>query len=1183
MTENQQDNVERERAQGLLKHLFTPASPVSALEAMRANLLLIFLFSAMVSALIASIARIGLNQPDPLLYFGAVIATLSYLLVRFINYDIAKNVVILVAICFPYLALSLIPADQHITLFVLCGAGAILLTSLLLEQARSLQVTVVIVALYFAYNIGADGTTVGQSLGRVVAMVVFGMLALLNSYISQRRVHHLESELQRVTDTILPDATPDKADSRDESALTQAIEKAQSAVIITDADLDDGPHIRYVNAALCEMTGYTADELLGKTPRLFQGEATDRSLLQELRQHLAACKTFQGRLINYRKTGEPYHVSLFISAIRNADDELSGYVAFQQDVTEQLDLQLSADERQQRFAIVSELISDYAYVLNVNEDDSLGFGWITGAYESITGYDQQTLMRMPGWAVIVHAEDRYEFDLYNAALLRGEARVLKYRVVRADGQIRWVKDSARPQWNATETHVVRILGAAHDVTDHTEAEEALKAHIVQQAVVAELGLLAMAYDQQSDLLEHAVVLIEQVLQLRGCDVQALSDDGQTLTLITHAGLGANVRNGMVISTDPSQSQAAYALHAQEPVLSENLWRENRFKPWQPLLNAGIVSSASIIIHGQSRPFGVLSAHSPYHRIFTEDDIYFLQSLANVMGIFIERYRAQQAEKDERAFAEALRDATVMVNSKLDLPQILQNILEFLAQFISHDHTSSVMMLDDDGQYRVASMYGFSDEVRDMLLEVSFKPQEMPLYDRMPFDGKPLYIPDVSEEPQWYGVGPLSWIQSYMGLKIMVEEQPIAIINVNAGRVDAFTETDKLRLQSFGEKIGTAILNARGKQNLERQVADRTREVQAERERLSAILDGTGDGIYYVENQIIEYANAAMSRMFGYSIEEMVGQSRKMFRPQDLTEAELTILEETYPIVKNTGAWRGELRLRRKDGSDLIANVSAVRLSGDDEDVVRTVTVMRDITMAKELEKNKQRFIASVAHELNSPITTLYTRMYHLEHNPEDMERHLYKLKRIADDMARLVNDLRDVAKFDSGRIRLQKEHMILQQLLQYVAEEQDDQAKNANIVFQHSWPSEPVVLMADRLRLQQALTNLIGNAIKYTSKAPKHEQGGGEVTMTVTIVAAQVCIKINDNGPGIEAELLDDIFKPFIRGHHRDPEDRGMGLGLHITREIIEGHGGTIDVESSLGEGTRFSVSVPLPSPDDLL
>jgi two-component system phosphate regulon sensor histidine kinase PhoR len=314
---------------------------------------------------------------------------------------------------------------------------------------------------------------------------------------------------------------------------------------------------------------------------------------------------------------------------------------------------------------------------------------------------------------------------------------------------------------------------------------------------------------------------------------------------------------------------------------------------------------------------------------------------------------------------------------------------------------------------------------------------------------------------------------------------------------------------------------------------------------------------------------------GYTQEELTGQSVWILMAEAWTEEDKRVINTLWQNLRTDGIWRGEIRLRRKDGSHFDAGFTISLVGEHDEQPLRTVTIVRDISHDKILQAQKSRFVAHASHELRTPITNMKTRLYLLRRRPQDLEYHMSVLEDVTDRMKKLVEDLLDVSRLERGAIPLKRERLQVQSVVERAVHVQRPEAERKQQSLTLEMPEAPCYILADDGRLTQVITNLLTNAINYTPE-------GGSICVRVKAdeLSRTVLIHVEDTGVGIETDNLPHIFQPFFRVVS---EVEGTGLGLSIAKEIIELHDGAIEVKSVIGTGSTFTVRLALaPEPAPL-
>ncbi len=238
----------------------------------------------------------------------------------------------------------------------------------------------------------------------------------------------------------------------------------------------------------------------------------------------------------------------------------------------------------------------------------------------------------------------------------------------------------------------------------------------------------------------------------------------------------------------------------------------------------------------------------------------------------------------------------------------------------------------------------------------------------------------------------------------------------------------------------------------------------------------------------------------------------------------------------------------------------------------TVLVFHDITGLRHLEKIRQEFVANVSHELRTPVSSIkgYAETL-LEGALDDKENAMDFLKIIHSDserLARLIDDLLDLSKIESGKLKSTLKQCAVEPIIKRVVSSLNKQAKDKSIKIQTDIPKNMSDVLADEARIAQILLNLINNAIKYT-------QEGGEVTISAKEKEGLVQVDVTDTGIGILEQDIPRIFERFYRvDKARSRELGGTGLGLSIVKHIVHAHNGQVSVQSVLGQGSVFSFTI---------
>lgn len=531
----------------------------------------------------------------------------------------------------------------------------------------------------------------------------------------------------------------------------------------------------------------------------------------------------------------------------------------------------------------------------------------------------------------------------------------------------------------------------------------------------------------------------------------------------------------------------------------------------------------------------------------------------------EREKAEASERQQRIIAEVIRDSVAKLSSSLNRDEVFDYILSAISNIVPQ--VAANMMLIDDEQVVVVRAIGYSDNIIGLRYNLS----DIPDFDDIVQAPRPRIIPDVLNYDYWHDEETNSWIRSHLSVPINLNNQVIGFINLDSATINSFTEEQAHWLMTFGDQAGIAIRNARYTSRLEERIEERTRDLEFERAQLNAILNGVTDGVVYTDMERKPfYINKALVELSGYSDEEWI---------DGRAQANMNIVEQEHldnmwdrilGWLENNDVWHGETKFRRKDGSLFDAQMVRTTVKNQDGKASGIVTVLRDVSDEKQLEKQKARFITTAAHELRTPIANLKTRLYLIKRQPEKLTEHLGVAETVTNLMQNLVEYMFDLSQFERGVMEIKREKLHLQDFLNEVIQYQLPEADRQAIALTLHMPDEPIILYADPFRLSQVFINLIGNALRY---ADSHSE--------IRIIASQkesfAKIIVNDNGPGIEAEHMPNLFQPFYQA---ESDGQGAGLGLAIVYEIIKTHEGEITVDSEIGKGTTFQIRLPLNAPE---
>ncbi len=330
-----------------------------------------------------------------------------------------------------------------------------------------------------------------------------------------------------------------------------------------------------------------------------------------------------------------------------------------------------------------------------------------------------------------------------------------------------------------------------------------------------------------------------------------------------------------------------------------------------------------------------------------------------------------------------------------------------------------------------------------------------------------------------------------------------------------------------------------------------------------------------------FVNRAYREFFNVKLEEVEATAwRPVVHPDDVDEYYNALRD----AVREHTAFRTEARVRRADGEwRWLSSYGEPRFSSEGE-FLGHAGISMDVTDARrgdealrEADRRKNEFLAVLSHELRNPLAPIRFALPVLqgERLSEPAARALAVIDRQTESLTRLVEDLLDVSRITRGDMELRRTHVTLGSVIAAAVEAASPAIKTANHELTVTVPDDPVWVDGDPARLAQVVTNLLNNSAKYTARS-------GHIAVDARRDGASAVIRVKDNGIGIPAEALTTVFDMFRRVGHEQITDTGLGIGLALTKRLVDMHNGTIEAQSAgSGRGLEFIVRLPAIRDED--
>ena len=536
-------------------------------------------------------------------------------------------------------------------------------------------------------------------------------------------------------------------------------------------------------------------------------------------------------------------------------------------------------------------------------------------------------------------------------------------------------------------------------------------------------------------------------------------------------------------------------------------------------------------------------------------------------------RQRGAEK-----AELLLAAASYLNETLELERVYDRFHELLSEAVPHN---GVIVSSFDPETELISCdYAWVDggKLDPAILPPLQLNHEGGMQSRVIMSGEPLLMNDVPEQVKdpagvYYDVdreghmrklpdeGPPA-VQSALMLPVKHEGEVVGVVQL----MDETERYDDEQLELAEGLVGlmaAAVGNARLHEQAQAEAAARARAeaMAAAREQAARVLEAVGDGVMMVDPQgELRFWNRAAELVTGRSRDDVVG------RPTDEVLAGWQAVAAEIPVSEEAELARPVTLPVEVDGSELWLSFMAVRSPNG------VVYTFRDLTVDRGLEAAKSDFIATLSHELRTPMTAVLGAAKTLLRDDITLSPELRPqlLEMIGAQGTRLTQITEEVLlanRLDRGDLRIDSERVDLSQVVSDAVETmRHDAPESVSLIAAGNGATEAI---GDRDRIEQVLVNLIDNAVKYSPD-------GGEVVVSTVPAAASVRVEVADQGIGIPPAEQEAVFEKFYRA---DPQHRaapsGTGLGLYICRELVQRMGGTIGVRSRPGGGSTFWFDLP--------
>jgi PAS domain S-box-containing protein len=502
-----------------------------------------------------------------------------------------------------------------------------------------------------------------------------------------------------------------------------------------------------------------------------------------------------------------------------------------------------------------------------------------------------------------------------------------------------------------------------------------------------------------------------------------------------------------------------------------------------------------------------------------------------------------------------------MTAQLDLGEVLKLVLKASVGMLTGRGMGFVALRNSaTEEYSIRAIQGFDAAVVPAL--------ETELAEMMARVNDGLNFSDLEQNLQRMANLIDTGLRQIFPMPLIMAGEPVGLLIVFRDYVGVTTPNDLQILKSFADQAAIAVHNA--------QLYER---VNRERQRLDAFVRYSADGVMILDmHRKILMFNPALERMTAWRAADALGRSEEevivwnVVEPCNLQDAMLDNWPQRRTEEEGPETLYVEGDIKRLDGITLSVAITYAPLYASDGRVVNIIANIRDITNFRKAQEMQSVFVSGVSHELKTPVALIKgyagtLRREDASWDPQVIRDGLAVIEDEADRLTELIENLLTASKLQAERMRLDLGDVRLDELAARAVERFQVQSSKHQFVL--NFPPDFPVVQGDEPRLRRVFDNLLSNAVKYSPDGGRIEVGGHSGPDSVTVY-------VRDQGVGISLSDQERIFDRFYRVDGAlSRKTQGTGLGLYLTRAIIEAHNGAIRVESRPGEGATFSFTLP--------
>lgn len=742
-------------------------------------------------------------------------------------------------------------------------------------------------------------------------------------------------------------------------------------------------------------------------------------------------------------------------------------------------------------------------------------------------------------------------------------------------QLLGVLDVQSNQTNAFSEADLNVLQALANhlaiFIENLYLQDTLKRYAREQSLIYDTIITLGAGSNVDNVLKQMSQKITLVMEAGACVICQINEKDNTITALTeyvvrHPGNPSRTWRPLdtptPISKDPIARQT---LKVARPAISrakrttktttKNLiWRVPGYK--KPGTDSRWNVVLAIPFELKSKITGLIEIYDKNpNRTFSAEDIQFCRILATQTAMAIEQARIFDEMVNRLNEVSMLYTMAQKISGTLDLDEALNTIVNSMRQVVGC-RACTIFLLDEAGkQLEIRAAEGLKPHWRKMA--------KLRLGEgaagRAAAENRTIYIADTTKDPEYVFFD--EEVRSLMVVPLLAHGKVIGTINLDDNHVGAFSYDQERLLTIAATQVGISIENAQ-----------LFTKISSEQKQMQAVVQHMADGLLLIDGQgTIVTCNSTLAMMLGLHRGQIEG---KNIHSANLHPNLAKVAATTTHHVARTGVLAQEVTIETPRMRTL--QIFSTSLSEGGQRAAGQVRVIHDVTKERELDQLKDDFFSTISHELRTPLFSIQGFAQLMLEEPdldwETRQEFLNTIQRQAMQLSEMVNNLLDISKMEEGRLVLEQRPVSIVDVIHQTSLKLQGYAHQQNVKLVPELAANIPAVIGDSQRLEQVLTNLIGNAIKFSPT-------GDQVLITATTDADHVQVCVKDNGIGIPPEDIETIFSRYYQVSNKTQRSAmGTGLGLHIARQIIDAHGGRIWAESEPDQGSLFCFTLPCPT-----